>query len=86
MIRKVRLISDFMTSHSGQKIIAIHILSNISRSKDNQKTEYGQLIEYNMKNIFTEKSYARCGREACPRPFNKKSKLSISLDQQSEML
>ena len=31
-------------------------------------------------------SYTRCGGEAGPAPFYKKSKLSISLDQQSEML
>ena len=48
--------------------------------------KFGQLTEYNMKNIFLEKSYAKCGKEASPRPFYKKSKLSISLDQQSEML
>ena len=40
----------------------------------------GQLIEYNMKNIFLEKSYAKCGGETIPRPFSKKSKLSLSLD------
>ena len=27
-------------------------MSNISRSKDNQTIEFGQLIEYNMRNIF----------------------------------
>ena len=27
-------------------------MSNISRSKDNQTIKFGQLIEYNMKNIF----------------------------------
>ena len=41
----------------------------------------GQLIEYNMRNIFLEKSYTKCGRETIPRPFSKKSKLSVSLDQ-----
>ena len=40
--------------------------------------KFGQLIEYNMRNIFLEKSYAKCRREAIPRPFSKKSKLSIS--------
>ena len=43
----------------------------------------GQLIEYNMKNIFLQKSYTKY-RDASPRPFSKKSKL-ISLDQQSEV-
>ena len=61
-------------------------LSNISKSKLNQKTEFGQLIEHKMINIFLEKSYTRCGGEAIPRPFSKKLKLSISLDQQSEFL
>ena len=36
-------------------------------------------IEYNMRNIFIEKPYIKCGGETIPRPFQ--SKLSISLDQ-----
>ena len=48
--------------------------------------KFGQLIEYNMRNIFLEKSYTKCGGEASPRSFYEKSKLSISLDQQLEML
>ena len=40
----------------------------------------GQIIEYNMRNIFVEKSYTKCGGETVPRHFSKKSKLSISLD------
>ena len=35
----------------------IHILSNISRSKDNQTMKFGQLIQYNTRDIFLEKSY-----------------------------
>ena len=41
----------------------------------------GQLIEYNMLNIFLEKSYAKFAGETIPRLFSKKSKLSISLNQ-----
>ena len=74
-----------MTSQTGKQSIPIHILP-ISWSKGNQKTKFGQLIEYNMGNIFLEKSYTKCGEEASPRPFSKKSKLSISVDQLSEML
>ena len=44
-----------MTSEPGSQAITIHILPNISRSKDNQKMKFGQLIEYNMRNIFLEK-------------------------------
>ena len=31
--------------------------------------KFGQLIECNMRNIFLEKSYTKCGRKASPRPF-----------------
>ena len=48
--------------------------------------KFGQLIEHNMRNIFVEKSYTKCGGETIPRSFSKKSKLSISLDQWSEVL
>ena len=70
-----------MTSQPGQKTIVIHILSNISRSKGNQTMKFGQLIECNMRNIFLEKSFTKCGGETHPRPFSEKLKLSISLDQ-----
>ena len=33
----------------------------------------GRLIEDNMRKIF-EKSYTKCGGDAIPRPFSKKSK------------
>ena len=47
-------------------------MSNISRSKGNQTMKSDQLIKYNMKNILS-KNYTQV-------------MLSISLDQQSEML
>ena len=70
----------------GKNTIARHILPNIWRSKDNQTMKFGQLIEYNMRNVFLEKSYKKCIGETSPRPFYKKSKLSISLDQLSKSL
>ena len=70
-----------MTSQSGSQTIEIHILPNISSSKGNQKIKFGQLIEYNMRNIFLEKSYKKCDEETSARPFSEKLKLSISLDQ-----
>ena len=54
-IRKIMLISKFMTSQRGYQTTAIHILPNISRSKDNQAMKLGQLIEYIKKNIFLQK-------------------------------
>ena len=44
-----------MTSQPGSQTIAIHILPNTSRSKSNQLMKFGQLIEYNLRNIFVEK-------------------------------
>ena len=43
--------------------------------------KFGQLVKYNMKNIFHEKSFTKCGGETITRPFSKKSKLRISLNQ-----
>ena len=48
--------------------------------------KFGQLKEYNRRNIFVEKSYAKCGGETSRRPFSGKLKLSISLDQYSTVL
>ena len=70
-----------MTSLLGYQTIVIHVLPNISRSKGNQILKFGQLIEYNTRNIFLEKSYTKCGGETSTRPFSKKLKLNISLDQ-----
>ena len=55
LIRKIRLISEFMTSQPGKQTIEIHIVLNISRRKDNQKMKFVRLIKYNMRNIFLEK-------------------------------
>ena len=40
-----------MTSQPGKKGIALHILPNISKSKCNHTIKFGQLIEYNMRNL-----------------------------------
>ena len=55
----------------GKQTIAIQVLPNISRSKGDQRKRFGQLIEYNMRTIFLEKSYMKCGGETIPRPFSK---------------
>ena len=39
----------------------------MSRSKDNQVMKLGQLIEYNMRNIFPEKSYTKYGGQDFPK-------------------
>ena len=48
--------------------------------KATSSMKFGQLIDYSMRNIFLEKSYTKFGGEVSPRPFHKKSKLSISLN------
>ena len=60
-----------MTSQPGKQTTAIHILPNISRSKDNQSMKFRHL-EYNIRNIFLEKSYTKCSTETIPTPFSKK--------------
>ena len=60
-----------MTSQPGKQTIAIHILPNISRSKDNQTKKYGQLIECNIRNTFPEKSNTKDDGETILRPFTK---------------
>ena len=70
-----------MTSQPDKQTIAIHIFPNISRTKFNQTMKLGQIIEYNMRNTFVEKSYTKYDGETISRPFSKKSKLIISLDQ-----
>ena len=86
LIKKMRLISNLMTSQPDYQTVVIHIFSNISRSKGNQTIKFGHLIECNMRNIFLEKSYTKCNGESSRRPFPEKLKLSISLDQQSKVL
>ena len=67
-------ISKFMVSQPGKQAIVINILPNVSRSKDNQAMKFYQLIEYNMENIFLEKSYTKYTGETIPRSFSKNSK------------
>ena len=57
LIRKIRLTSKFMTLQPGLQTIAIHIFPNISQSKGNLTMKFGQLIEYNKRNVFI-KNYA----------------------------
>ena len=48
--------------------------------------KFDQLIDYNMRNMFLEKSCRKCGGGASLTSFYKKSKLSISLNKKSKML
>ena len=66
-----------------KQIITIDMLRNISESKGNQSMKFGQLIEYNMRNLCLEKWCKKCGGEVMSIPFHEILKFRISLDQQS---
>ena len=68
-------VSKFMTSQPGKQIISIHILSNITRSKNIHGIKFGQLIQYNMWNIFIEKSFTEYGRKSVTTPSSNKLNL-----------
>ena len=64
-----------------------YIRSNISRSKGDHTVNFSQLMKYN-KIFFFEESYIKFGGEASLvlHLFYKKSVVSVSVDQKSEML
>ena len=41
LVRKIILISKFMTSQPGKQTIVKHVLPNILRNKDNQAIKFG---------------------------------------------
>ena len=66
-----------MTAQIGNQVITLHIFPNILRSKGNQTTKFGQLIDYSMrKGFFFKKPYTEYGGETRPRAFSEKLKLS----------
>ena len=69
-----------MTSQTWKQVITKYILPNTSRSKSNQVMKFGQLIEYNMKNIFLQKLYLKCGGKPVPNSF-----LKIEIEHISEL-
>ena len=58
-----------MTSKLGQQTMAMHIMSNISRSNGNQTMKFGNLIEYDKINTFIQKSCRKWGRETSSKPL-----------------
>ena len=76
LIRKLKLISNFTTSQTGQQKITIHVLPNISRSKVNHIMKFGQLVAHNMRNIFLKYHTQNVVEKLVPGPFIKKSKLA----------
>ena len=85
MIKKLRLISKFTTLSNCKLIITINISSNISERKGKETIKIDQLIEFNMRNLFLEKSYKKCGGQTYSRYFSKESKFKISQNQNFEI-
>ena len=75
-----------MLSQPGYQAIVMDTLRSILRTKSNQTVKLGQLIGYSIRDMFLEKSHLKCSGETISRPFSRKSKLSIFLDQYSEVL
>ena len=59
----MRLISEFMTSQPSQQTTTIQTLPNISQCKDNEIIKFGQVIDYNKRNTFVQKSCIRQGKK-----------------------
>ena len=43
--------------------------TNFSTSQEAKTMKFGQLIEYDMRNIFLEKLYTKCEEKIVPDPF-----------------
>ena len=69
--KKGHVVSKLMTSQPGQQTIAIHILPNVSRSKNNQTIKVGHLIEYNMRNILFKSHSQNVAENLFPDSFLK---------------
>ena len=65
---KIYDITDWTTNNCNTNIV-----------KGNQTLKFGQLIEYNMRNIIFKESYSKCGGEARIRPFYEKSKFGSTV-------
>ena len=63
-----------MTSKSGKQTIAIQTRPNISRSNDNQTMKFGQLIGYNMRNVFLKNHAQNMVEKLFPTHFLKNLK------------
>ena len=70
-----------MTSQPGKQTVAKNILPNILRSKAIKTMTFGQLREYNIRDVFLEKPYTKSGGKTIPQIFFQKIKMSMSLDQ-----
>ena len=60
-----------MSLQIGKQIIIIHLLPNISTSKDNHAMKFGQLIEYNWETFFLKNHTENMVEKLVADPFLK---------------
>ena len=58
---RLSLILKVLTLQTGQQIITIHILPNLSKSKASQIMKCNIITKYNIRNIFVGTSYSKYG-------------------------
>ena len=58
-----------MTSQPEEQTITIHKLPIIARRKGNQTMKFGQVLEYNKRNIFLRKSCRKREKGTSSRPL-----------------
>ena len=58
-----------MTSQTGQKLLAIHILPNISRNNINQTMKFRRLLQNSVINICLKKLCRKLDRETTSKSF-----------------
>ena len=56
-----------MTSLPDYQAIVMYILLGILKSNSNQTMKLSQLVKYNIRNKFFEKSYTKCCGKATPK-------------------
>ena len=69
LVRKLWSVSKFIRSRTGQQIITIYMLPNISLSKGIHAMKFCLLIKFRMRNIFLQKSCRKWGRQISSRPL-----------------
>ena len=84
-IIKIRLIQKIVASERGEQPIVIHILTIISRSKDNKAMKFSQLICGNRKRFFLKNQTQNAVATLFTDRFFKYQNRA-SLDQYSEVL
>ena len=71
--RTVWKFQNLRGSQTGKQTITVRILLDISKGKGNQAMKFGNLIEYNLRNIFLQKSYKKRNRETSSRSLSEKA-------------